>query len=175
MTNQLIRNNHIVHTSKVDVFEFNQQGAFLVQQEPYEVKPGDTFRTSCYYRDGAKFGLSSQEEMCIAFVMYYPAQSAGGYPWICPHGFQIPICSQELDRFDLEDEQGLDRVFGSSNGSCGGTDMEPSMEPTTLAPTLLFDTTVGAPSSGATTGIKAVFFFNAIVSALFLMVAGEVL
>ena len=32
-------------------------------QQPYELLPGDGFRTTCYYRDGGKFGLDSDEEM----------------------------------------------------------------------------------------------------------------
>jgi len=167
MTNQVIRNNDIVHSSRVDVFEFDQQGTFLVQQEPYEVKPGDTFRTSCYYRDGAEFGLSSQQEMCIAFVMYYPAKTSGGFPWMCPYGFPVPACSQELDRFDLDDEQGLDRVFGSSNGKCEATDVDPTMKPT-LAPTRAGD---GETSSGGRAVIKFIFLAT-ILSASFLLLAG---
>lgn len=167
MTNQVIRNNDVVHSSKVDVFEFDQQGAFHVQQEPYEVKPGDSFRTSCYYRDGAEFGLSSQEEMCIAFVMYYPAKAAGGLPWMCPYGLPVAPCSQELDRFDLDDEQYLDRVFGSSNGKCEATDVDPTMKPT-LAPTYA---RLDEPSSGGSAVIKSAFLVT-ILSASFLLLAG---
>mmetsp|Transcript_4379 Transcript_4379/g.10298 ORF Transcript_4379/g.10298 Transcript_4379/m.10298 type:complete len:171 (-) Transcript_4379:157-669(-) len=152
MTNEVIRDNEIVHTSKADVFEFDQQGAFLVQQEPFEVKPGDAFRTSCYYRDGADFGLSSQEEMCIAYVMYYPAKVSGNYPWMCPYGLGIPVCSQELGRFDLEDAQGLDRVFGASNEECAMTD-----------PTTSNDTVGdGETSSSARAGANTVFFITLI-------------
>lgn len=171
MTNQLVRDNEVVHTSKVDVFEFDQQGAFLVQQEPYEVKPGDAFRTSCYYRDGAEFGVSSQEEMCIAYVMYYPAKATSGMPWFCPYGFQIPLCSQDLQRFDLEDVQGLDRVFGSSNGQCGAN-AAPSPGPT-LAPTTSRAGSGGAneTSSSGRTGINMVVF-AAIASVSFLLIGG---
>jgi len=37
-------------------------------------KPGDGFKTFCHYRnkDDITFGLSSQEEMGIAFLFYYP-------------------------------------------------------------------------------------------------------
>lgn len=163
MTNDVIRGSEVVHSSKSDVFEFNQQGAFFVQQEPYEVKPGDAWKTSCYFRDGDKFGLSSQEEMCIAYVIYYPAKKAGGVPWMCPYNLGIPICSQELGQFDIQDVQGLDRVFGTSNGSCTVTGATET--PTAGGPTL-------APDSGSgRAGINAVFFAT-LISASFLCLAG---
>jgi hypothetical protein len=66
MTNKVIRNFEVYHEALVDVFEFDQQGAHRVQQDSYQIKPGDSFKTSCYYRDGSKFGLGSDDEMCIA-------------------------------------------------------------------------------------------------------------
>jgi hypothetical protein len=134
MTNEVIRDNEVVHKSKVDVFEFDQQGSFRVQQEPYEVSPGDSFRTSCYYRDGAKFGISSQEEMCIAYVMYYPAKSYFETPWLCPYGMGVPVCSPELTNRDLQNDEELDRSFGVSGSVCPGTDVDASPSPTEQEP-----------------------------------------
>jgi hypothetical protein len=173
MTNDVIRNNDVVHTSRVDVFEFDQQGAFLVQQEPFEVKPGDAFRTSCYYRDGAEFGLSSQEEMCIAYVMYYPAQSAGGYPWMCPYGIGFPVCDQQLGQSDLPDVQALDRVFGTPSETCansgGGSDRDdPTNEPTAIVPTLPPESNTGRARVGT-----AVYFTTLIGTSFLLLVVGR--
>jgi hypothetical protein len=67
MVNELIRDSEVIHTSAVEVFDFDQQGSYRVPMTPYEVKPGDTFRTSCYYRDGTEFGHGSREEMCGRF------------------------------------------------------------------------------------------------------------
>ena len=67
MVNELIRDGEIVHTSAVEVFDFDQQGSYRVPMNPYEVNPGDTFRTSCYYRDGKEFGYGSDQEMCSKF------------------------------------------------------------------------------------------------------------
>jgi hypothetical protein len=64
MVNEVIRGGQVVHSGAVDVFEFSQQGSYRVPTEPFEVRPGDGFRTTCYYRDGTEFGSSSQEEMC---------------------------------------------------------------------------------------------------------------
>ena len=39
--------------------------------------PGDAFRTTCQYKtDNANvtFGLGSEQEMCIDFVTFYPAE-----------------------------------------------------------------------------------------------------
>jgi hypothetical protein len=133
MTNEVLRSNQVVHKSKVDVFEFNQQGTFRVQQEPYEVSPGDSFRTSCYYRDGATFGLSSQEEMCIAFVLYYPAKTYNDTAWLCPYGLPVPVCSQELANRDLQNDEELDRSFGTSSCPVPSPEdppTEPSPSPT---------------------------------------------
>mmetsp|Transcript_5138 Transcript_5138/g.7439 ORF Transcript_5138/g.7439 Transcript_5138/m.7439 type:complete len:645 (+) Transcript_5138:49-1983(+) len=119
MTNEVIRNNEVVHKAHVDVFEFNQQGAFKVPQDSYQVLPGDSFKTACHYRDGAKFGIGSDDEMCIAYVMYYPAKGFGGYPWLCPYGLDIPSpnCNQELSPSSLGSDAELGRIFGSSSSA----------------------------------------------------------
>jgi hypothetical protein len=145
MTNEVLRSNQVVHKSKVDVFEFDQQGTFRVQQEPYEVSPGDSFRTSCYYRDGASFGISSQEEMCIAYVLYYPAKTYFENNWLCPYGEAVPVCSQELTNRDLQNDEELNRSFGSSGSVCPATSVSP---PPTLTPSkLTADTPSTLPSS----------------------------
>jgi hypothetical protein len=131
MTNEVLRSNQVVHESKIDVFEFDQQGSFRVQQEPFEVAPGDSFRTSCYYRDGDSFGLSSQEEMCIAYVLYYPAKSYNGGDWLCPYGLPVPVCSPELTYRDLQNDEELDRSFGSLGSVCPTASVS---SPPTLSP-----------------------------------------
>ena len=64
MVNEQIRGGKVIHEGVVDVFEFDQQGSYNVPIEPFQIQPGDSFRTTCYYRDGTEFGLSSQQEMC---------------------------------------------------------------------------------------------------------------
>lgn len=124
MTNEVIRNGEVVNRANVDVFEFDQQGTFRVPQRQYQFFPGDSFRTTCYYRDGGKFGLSSSEEMCIAFVLYYPAKTLnfgnfGEFPWICATGIdQLPVCSEELEVKNLFSEEELGRTFGTPPFQC---------------------------------------------------------
>lgn len=98
-------------------------GVFLVPQDSYKISPGDSFRTTCYYKDGSAFGLSSQEEMCIAYIMYYPAkQSSSGQPWVCPHkpwyDLGTPGCAQELVKSNLDSADDLGRNFGGSSDEC---------------------------------------------------------
>jgi hypothetical protein len=142
MTNEVIRNSQVVHESMVDVFEFDQQGSFKVQQDSYQIMPGDSFKTSCYYRNGYKFGLSSEEEMCIAYVLYYPAREIGGFNWACPYAGgtnMIPSCEQEVTYAGtLKSENDLGRTFGISGSECNRTPMPtpasslaPSQSPST--------------------------------------------
>jgi hypothetical protein len=133
MTNQVIRNDEVIRSSWVDVFDFDEQGGFHVPQEPFTVMPGDAFRTTCYYEDGGVFGLSSQEEMCIAYLLYYPAISNFGSTWVCPFGLETGPCSQEYDSRGLSSATELERVFGSAGSTCPAapsTPATPTSEPT---------------------------------------------
>merc|ERR1719389_288920 len=112
MTNEVIRDGKVHNMAVSDVYDFDQQGGHHVPQDPYLVMPGDSFRTTCYYRDGTTFGLGSQEEMCIAFVMYYPKMtSPSGQRWICPHEPFMDFgtgCEAELSHAQLADDSELE-------------------------------------------------------------------
>lgn len=135
-TNEVIRDGEVIHKGAVDFFDFDQQGSFQVQQSEFKVQPGDSFRTTCYYRDGTEFGSSSQEEMCIAFLMYYPVKQFSGYPWVCAFDIPIPICEEELSIKNFLDLDELERVFGSA-----------STPIPTQSPTKLVDSPSDAPSA----------------------------
>ena len=124
-------------------------GSFHVHQDAYGLLPGDSFRTTCYYRDGDKFGLSSQEEMCIVYIIYYPAKQLMGYPWICPpynpedqEWSDNTGCAGELKHTNLNDVGDLGRNFGSSPSEC--TAEPTSNSPPTGAATLASSTTSSA-------------------------------
>jgi Copper type II ascorbate-dependent monooxygenase, C-terminal domain len=127
MTNELIRNGEVANLAVVEVFEFHQQGSFQVQQGQYKILPGDSFRTSCYYRDGTKFGFSSQEEMCVALLLYYPAKrinlgSFGSLPWSCMYGIDFyPTCKEELEFQTIESVESLGRRFGNPSQCMTGS------------------------------------------------------
>jgi len=97
--------------SHSDTFQF-YTGGFHVHQEPYQLQAGDKFRTTCYYKDGKVFDEGSQEEMCVGFLMYYPAKKFAGFPFICPYPGQSP-CAEEYVSTDLSGYEELGRTFGT--------------------------------------------------------------
>lgn len=60
MTNEVVRGGEVVHVGRSEFFDFSQSGGPAAQQEPYQVLPGDSFRTKCTYRadQNRVFGLS---------------------------------------------------------------------------------------------------------------------
>jgi hypothetical protein len=38
-----------VRTATIEYWDFDQNGNAAVQQDPFVIKPGDGFRTSCYF------------------------------------------------------------------------------------------------------------------------------
>jgi len=49
--------------------------------EPIVIQPGDDIQTTCVYRSEDRtemvyFGDGTQEEMCFAFLLYYPKENA---------------------------------------------------------------------------------------------------
>lgn len=105
-------------------FSFYDAGGFQPQQEDYQLQAGDKFRTTCYYKDGSSFGLGSQEEMCIGFLLYYPAKKYAGFPFICPYPGRFP-CAEEYVSTDLNDYEELGRTFGIGTPGLPVTSIEP--------------------------------------------------
>ena len=87
-------------------------GGFTPQQDTYQLQAGDKFRTSCYYKDGSVFKEGSQDEMCIAFLLYYPKKKFAGFPFVCPYPGRFP-CAEEYVSTDLNGYEELGRVFGT--------------------------------------------------------------
>ena len=121
MYNDLIRDGEVIHTANVDFFDYPQQGIYSVIQEPYTLMPGDSFRTTCQYKTPKEwfFGSGSQEEMCIAFVWYYPKQFAFNvFPLTCGMYFNdlygIGECESEHTSQVLSSEADLGRTFGGA-------------------------------------------------------------
>jgi hypothetical protein len=126
MTNEQIRDGVAIRQSNVEVWDFDQNGNFPVKQESFEVQPGDSFRTSCYYRGNSDtiFGLASQEEMCISFIYYYPRKTEkmgqSEFPWVCGYGIdQLDnACNAEYTQTALETDMQLNREFGARKTQC---------------------------------------------------------
>ena len=117
------------------------KGGYHVPQDSFEVMPGDSFRTTCYYRDGDKFGVDSDEEMCIAYVMYYPVLELLDYSWLCPTldwdaELLISIgCIQEVENSDIDSVETLERSFGKPTSDCDA-ELTPTKSPSTEEPTI---------------------------------------
>ena len=128
IVNEQIRDGVTVRQASAEVWEFNQDGIMAIQQNPYQVLPGDSFRTTCYYRAGdgqTKFGRASNEEMCTGYLYYYPRLSTA---LDCPFDLQATSCSAEYARSEELEESHLERQFGQcSIGSCRRYARSPSM------------------------------------------------
>ena len=61
MTNELIRDKEVVKIVAVDSWDFDQNGNNAIQQEPFQLLPGDGFCMTCYYSalQDTGFGKSS--------------------------------------------------------------------------------------------------------------------
>jgi hypothetical protein len=124
ISNVQIRNGEIIRQGQVQFWDFSQQGNQLVVQEPFDIQPGDSFQTICDYKptqDGQVFGLGSGDEMCIAFLYYYPRQvlqtDFGTLPYICGFGFDFfPACDANWTERDLTSL--TQRTFGTAPATC---------------------------------------------------------
>ena len=82
------KNGTLRRNITTEYFDFHhQRGMGMV---PLQLKQGDVFRTSCSYDTSAQsspvvWGIGSQNEMCIDFLYYYPAQT-NIHPYYCGLG-----------------------------------------------------------------------------------------
>jgi hypothetical protein len=132
--NEQIRGGEVVRTGVVDFFNFDQQGNQNVQQESFQILAGDSFNTECFYRsqEGAEFGLSSQQEMCVFFIMYYPRQLlVDEFGLMCAYDIGFELCKAEYTQRDLSSEADLKRNFGAATECQAG----PAVEDTAKRPT----------------------------------------
>lgn len=145
MVNYHVRNDQVIRQGRVDFWDFAQQGDLAVVQAPFQIYPGDSFRTVCNYNaaNTVKWGLASQEEMCIAFLYYYPRQLIGEtFPIVCGLGLEdfLPGCNATYKVTpDFTSESQLERTFGGAPLSCpkndGSAPTSPASAPTNQAST----------------------------------------
>ena len=119
--NEHIRNGEVIRRASLDFWEFHQNGNAPIQQDPFVIQPGDAFKTSCYFNgQGRVFGLASSEEMCIAFLYYYPRVMVRieainlEIPWMCGYNLGFDPCTTIYDSKNLTSAQDLGRNFGTS-------------------------------------------------------------
>jgi len=135
IVNEVIRDETTIHKAFIDFWDFDQSGTPNVQQQPFEVKRSDSFRTTCFFdgENDTKYGIGSYDEMCMAFLLYYPKSSIS----TCSVNFADNECSTNyLGKIQLQNESELERLFtsgigseeggdnGGGNGSGGGDDNE---------------------------------------------------
>eukprot|EP00529_Nitzschia_sp_RCC80_P011609 CAMPEP_0113520084 /NCGR_PEP_ID=MMETSP0014_2-20120614/43882_1 /TAXON_ID=2857 /ORGANISM="Nitzschia sp." /LENGTH=621 /DNA_ID=CAMNT_0000417881 /DNA_START=159 /DNA_END=2024 /DNA_ORIENTATION=+ /assembly_acc=CAM_ASM_000159 len=141
IVNEQIRDGEVIRKGTVEHWDFHQNGNAAVQQEPFTVKPGDGFKTTCFYNDqrGATFGLASAEEMCMSFLYYYPRAmiDAGevSFPWTCGYDLGFPACDATYTGTSLTSDDELDREFGVAPDECSAVDAadSPSHSPSAAA------------------------------------------
>ena len=142
VVNEQFRDGEKVREGSLEVWEFDQQGNAVVLQQPFQIEPGDSFRTSCYYREsgstGTKFGLGSDEEMCIAFMFYYPRKFVfDGFPWFCGYRMDfLEACDAPHELEALPSEAALGRHFGelSATSECKDTQADSGTSQPTATP-----------------------------------------
>merc|ERR1712156_745043 len=68
-----------ITTNKIEFWDFNFQSIQKPLMGVYKLSPGDSIRLTCIYdslsssgQPTRKFGLASQDEMCISFLTFYP-------------------------------------------------------------------------------------------------------
>jgi hypothetical protein len=114
---QVRRAGELIHEANVDVWDFRRNGIKLVQQAPYELQPGDEFRTFCYTQNADNstlFGMSTKNEMCQAVLWFYPAiMRSHGF---CGYNFPDPQCSAVYTKSQAPADFG--RFFGSVREEC---------------------------------------------------------
>jgi hypothetical protein len=137
MYNKLVRDDKVERTAVINYYDFMMSGSTPVQQRPYTVYPGDAFETTCTYNSAPgsnlTYGLSSQSEMCVSFIWYYPRQSMGGIPWVCGYGMGASPCSAEFTTRELSSSADIYRTFGTANDQCQASDTRENGASTTSA------------------------------------------
>jgi hypothetical protein len=129
---QLIRDDQVEQTAVINYFDFMQTGAPPMQQKPFTVLPGDAFKTSCIYNSAPgrnlTYGHSSQSEMCVTFLWYYPRQEIFGYPWACVYGMGQTDCDAKFTSRTLSSTAEVYRTFGTPSDQCMDSDTNDSSD-----------------------------------------------
>jgi hypothetical protein len=107
-------------------YDFTQAGVCISgSQEALQSHRGDSFNVVCYYNEEpfgvnrTLFGVASFQEMCMAFLWYYPRVPT--LPGLCGPGVDqlIPgICGSNFTYNKLEDESDSGRTFGKASDVC---------------------------------------------------------
>ncbi len=122
-----------VRAAEINYFDFRQSAGFSTRsQVPFQIQPGDSFATTCYFEEpGVLFGSGSNQEMCQIFLWYYPKSnglSCSYYDGVArleakksgPRGGQSDLsaygCEVAYESMTMDAQTRLDRV-GQINGA----------------------------------------------------------
>jgi hypothetical protein len=117
IVNQVLRDDAVIHESYVDYWDYDQSGIVAPMRRPFQMQRGDSFRTICYYdaHSSTKFGTGSEDEMCMAFVLYFPKQPME----TCGVSFHDEMCRVNyMGKKHLSSVEELNRVLGNNNEAC---------------------------------------------------------
>ncbi|CAM9386585.1 unnamed protein product [Ectocarpus sp. 12 AP-2014] len=151
-------NEQLVDATEVEYYSFLQAGGHVTAHNGSDIiQKGDRFETTCYYdtslssvdSTNVTFGEGSEQEMCMDFLFYYPAQIIpdGGY---C--GGLERCGGSFLGITELEDETDFNRTFGIVD-SCTGTLDEDEQNDGTLSTDSSSFTTLGLGLSAFTMAV----------------------
>uniref|UniRef100_A0A7S4F182 DOMON domain-containing protein n=1 Tax=Chrysotila carterae TaxID=13221 RepID=A0A7S4F182_CHRCT len=108
-----------LRTSATEYFDFDFQSYHAQDAQQWTISPGDQIVTACYYDTGAssdvKWGLAGQNEMCVDYVYYYPAEPRLSQCGLGVNGLiiggAVPFQGQEPIAF-------FNRTFGLPGAPC---------------------------------------------------------
>lgn len=114
MTTEIFRNGDNIRNFTTEYYDFNYQSATYTN---FVLEPGDSIVTKCIFNSNTttrskptgKFGLGSEDEMCIDYFWYYPKVTSNSYCQI-----------QDLNNVayeSLPNDSALDRWFGDSKAA----------------------------------------------------------
>ena len=133
------------------------------QQQPYRLEQGDAFEAKFYYRTasggGTKFGLSSQDEMAILTLRFYPKPANRNLLFSCFYGLPLPACEMSHNVTQLSSATELGRTFGADVVA-----MSSAGSPSCLAPSTK-DVHFNPGSGGASLEIKSSLMATAMMAA----------
>ena len=143
MVNRVRRNGTIVHEGVIDYWDNQMSGLYPVPTNAFTIQAGDILETECYYNASKftgtttgppLFGVGSQDEMCIAFLYYYPKLpnplTLCGIDTTTATTSSKGSCQATHTLLDLKPEDHFGRGFGRTpkNTSAGVTGFGTGME-----------------------------------------------
>ena len=141
MVNRVLREGVVVHEGAIDYWDNQMSGLYPVQTNTFTIQAGDILETECYYNTSKStgttppfFGVGSQDEMCIAFLYYYPKLpnplTLCGVETTTKTTASKGSCKATHTALDLKPEEYFYRGFGgtSKNYTVGGNAFETGME-----------------------------------------------